>query len=370
MWIYLVSIAVLLVLSFYAPWFVVSNLNIQAKKKKWIWLFGSVTGVAIINVYCWIMISGNYTHSDSLYGVLYNVSGLLFMLQIYFVMTSVVLSIVLNLGFCRHSKMRALFALVTMILPVSVAGYGWLKAQSFSITQINVDIDKLDHPITFVHIPDVHLGHQRDASYLNEIFRAIEPYKPQFILYNGDLFDSNRALNEQTQKILAQQNIPQFYTDGNHEFYMDREKALSLLKNAGVKTLNSEMITIDGIQLVGLEYMNADSVSKDAHSVNNLTMDEELPKIIIDKNLPIIVAHHSPIGIKYILDYGADIYLSGHTHAGQIFPATWLVSINFPYYKGVFTLGKTKVIVSEGAGTFGPWMRLGSKNEIQIITLN
>lgn len=107
--------------------------------------------------------------------------------------------------------------------------------------------------------------------------------------------------------------------------------------------------------------MNADAQTRDPHSVNNLSMDEELPRIQVDHGKPIIVAHHSPIGLKYVSDFGTDVFVAGHTHGGQVFPATLLVGRNFPIFKGMHRLGKTTIAVSEGAGTFGPWMRLGSR---------
>lgn len=36
-------------------------------------------------------------------------------------------------------------------------------------------------------------------------------------------------------------------------------------------------------------------------------------------------------------------------------------------YKGRYQFGKTALIVSQGAGTFGPMMRLETENEIQVV---
>jgi predicted MPP superfamily phosphohydrolase len=37
--------------------------------------------------------------------------------------------------------------------------------------------------------------------------------------------------------------------------------------------------------------------------------------------------------------------------------------------RGRYQIGDTTLLVSQGAGTFGPWMRLGTFNEVQLITL-
>ena len=73
--------------------------------------------------------------------------------------------------------------------------------------------------------------------------------------------------------------------------------------------------------------------------------------------------------IWYVSEKGIDLMLSGHTHAGQMFPSTLLAPLFFSFNKGLYKEGSTKVFVSQGAGTYGPRMRLGSSNEINLIRL-
>ena len=61
--------------------------------------------------------------------------------------------------------------------------------------------------------------------------------------------------------------------------------------------------------------------------------------------------------------------VSGHTHAGQMFPGTLLVPLFFPFHRGLYDEGDMKVFVSQGAGTFGLRMRLGTSNEIDLLRL-
>jgi predicted MPP superfamily phosphohydrolase len=118
-----------------------------------------------------------------------------------------------------------------------------------------------------------------------------------------------------------------------------------------------------------MEYMNADKETYDAHAVNTLTIQEELPKITRDNSKPSILVHHSPVGMRYIAEGNIDVMLSGHTHGGQLFPVTILVKYFFPLYAGEYHIGKTTLLVSQGAGTFGSPMRLGTRNEVQVINL-
>lgn len=67
---------------------------------------------------------------------------------------------------------------------------------------------------------------------------------------------------------------------------------------------------------------------------------------------------------------GIDLQLSGHTHAGQIFPFGILT--HFIYQGrdyGLFQDGPFQLYVSSGIGTFGPPMRTAGRSEIVAITL-
>jgi predicted MPP superfamily phosphohydrolase len=189
------------------------------------------------------------------------------------------------------------------------------------------------------------------------------------VIYNGDLADSDLALEETIFNVFKKVTAKQYYTTGNHEFYIDTDKVLALAQKAGLQVLRSEMVEFSGLQLIGLEYMNGDRESSNAHRVNDLYLNEELPKIKRDPAKPTVLAHHSPVGVQYVAQEGIDVMLSGHTHGGQIFPGTLLIALRFPYIKGRFLVGPTTLLVSQGAGTFGPLMRLGSFNEIQVVRL-
>ncbi len=371
MTVFLASIGLLLASCFYAPWLIVKLLAPAASRgRRWgLQALGSIACLAVVLGYSAIMMSGSYTLAAPLHGALYNGTGLLFMAHVYLTLCAIVIGIALLLGARRHPHLRRGAGFAALLVPAAAVTWGFITAQGFEITRLNLEVDGLERPVTFAHLPDIHLGHQRDERYLRKVLAAVARERPDFILYNGDLFDSNAGLKPEVFATLAAVDTPQYFTTGNHEFYMDTTRSLELLAAAGVRILRSQVAEVAGVQLAGLEYMNADGQSRDPHSVNTLTMDVELPKITVDASRPVLLAHHSPVGYDYAADYGADVYVAGHTHAGQIWPATWLVGLNFPHYKGVQQHRGMQAVVSQGAGTFGPWMRLGSKNEVQLIRL-
>jgi predicted MPP superfamily phosphohydrolase len=49
--------------------------------------------------------------------------------------------------------------------------------------------------------------------------------------------------------------------------------------------------------------------------------------------------------------------LAGHTHGGQVIPGAFLADIRYPLTKGHCEIDGANYLVSQGTGSFGPWMR-------------
>jgi predicted MPP superfamily phosphohydrolase len=83
----------------------------------------------------------------------------------------------------------------------------------------------------------------------------------------------------------------------------------------------------------------------------------------------VILLSHSPLQAERAAVAGAGLMLCGHTHGGQIWPFNYLVGLRYPMIAGRYAVGGTTVIVTRGAGTWGPRMRLWLPGEILRITL-
>jgi hypothetical protein len=67
---------------------------------------------------------------------------------------------------------------------------------------------------------------------------------------------------------------------------------------------------------------------------------------------------------------GVDLQLSGHTHAGQIFPFGYLTQLIYKGYDyGLRGLGVFSIYTTCGVGTWGPSIRTGNSQEIVVIIL-
>jgi predicted MPP superfamily phosphohydrolase len=83
----------------------------------------------------------------------------------------------------------------------------------------------------------------------------------------------------------------------------------------------------------------------------------------------VVLLAHQPRTVRQAAPHGVGLMLTGHTHAGQIWPFGYLVKTQQPFIEGLHRVGATQVYVSPGTGLWGPPMRLGSTSEITLIRL-
>ena len=82
-----------------------------------------------------------------------------------------------------------------------------------------------------------------------------------------------------------------------------------------------------------------------------------------------LLLSHTPWQMEKAAHAGVSLMLCGHTHAGQIWPFSYLVRHVYPFFSGFYKIGDMKAIVCRGTGTWGPRMRLWQPCEILRITL-
>jgi len=89
-----------------------------------------------------------------------------------------------------------------------------------------------------------------------------------------------------------------------------------------------------------------------------------------DPERELVLLAHQPKAIKDAVAAQAGLQISGHTHGGQIFPATLVVHLIHPYVHGLHRHDDTtQIYVSRGTGYWGPPMRLGAPAEITKLVL-
>lgn len=305
------------------------------------------------------------TFSKPILDTLATVAGLIFYIHVLLAISLLVLDVT-RLVVHIPDRLSAWLAVGVSVLLTIIGSW---RASTLKIETIEIPIAGLQENVTIMHISDAHIGVHRGKIYLEQIVRETNQLKPDIILVTGDLVDGNSALEPGVLLPLGELSAPTYFTTGNHEGYVDTEKALEIIRSHGVRILHNEVVETHGLQLVGLDYMRADEDAIPEREGNLFTIKEELPKIPLLEEKPVVLLHHSPVGLEYVTARGVDLVLSGHTHAGQAFPATLFTPLVFPLNKGLHKRDSTYFFVSQGAGTFGPRIRLGTSNEITLIRL-
>jgi predicted MPP superfamily phosphohydrolase len=298
-----------------------------------------------------------YTAASSWLGIFYLLILASILCWIFFGVTKL-LSLPLN--------QKLLFEiLIGLALMASL--YGFINGSTIRTTHVNIHLPNLpEHWMgkSAIWISDMHLGHVRNNGFAQQIAKRVRDLHPDIVFIGGDLFDA-LALDLNVDEVIepfSRISTPYgtYFITGNHEEYYDNTSYLQAVRRAGIKVLYNEMIELDGLQIIGVDY-------KDSRS------EEQFKAILQKKGInsqkPSILLKHTPFHLQVAKEQGISLQLSGHTHHGQVFLFRFITSQIYQGYDyGLKKFGDLLVYTSSGAGTWGPPMRIDTKPEIVVIT--
>lgn len=350
---------------------VLTGANIYLSKKfGWIFSMENIRFLHLLFVIIPIyMIAGliGFSNAVSRFGsVLYILAAGLTGVMLYLVL-SMLLTDLISLLIKFEPRV---FGIIVISLTVGISLYGIWNATNTRLSKIEIPIRSLKNEIRLMHLSDIHLGHFRGKVYLQKIVNIAKEQEPDLVVISGDLFDGRIRMKLENISPLKDFKVPVYFVEGNHDGYTGVRKIKDFLRKTGINVLENEIVHQDELQIIGLNHMKADNATPSVPpNPSDMSIRSVLSELNIDKNSPTLLIHHSPDGMKYAHEAGVDLYLSGHTHAGQLFPVNLVNDLLFRYNKGLHDYKGSKIYVSQGAGTFGPPMRVGTKSEVTLITL-
>jgi predicted MPP superfamily phosphohydrolase len=220
--------------------------------------------------------------------------------------------------------------------------------------------------LTLIAISDLHLGTLKGERWLTNLLGRVNDLKPDLLAVVGDLVDGNvrhvETLLPTLQKLRSPLGV--WAVTGNHEYYAGLEESVNLIEAAGFHLLRDRWVeATPGLIIAGVD----DLTARDQFGQKTDAVGEALA------NRPAgatILLSHSPLECSRAAAAGVNLMLSGHTHAGQIWPFNFLVRMKYPFLAGLYDVAAMTLIVSRGAGTWGPPMRLWQPSEILRIRLS
>ncbi len=264
------------------------------------------------------------------------------------------------------------FGFVVIVLTTALSIYSLLNAQSTKVYRQEIALPNLVEPLRIAQLSDIHIGHFWGAKTVDKLVRLVENEDIDAVVITGDMFDGRVRLREDVLTPFKRLSVPIYFIEGNHDGYSGSPEIKRMLTKNGIIVLDNQITELKGLQLVGLDYLMADNNTHNTFHAPpaGTTIEEVLPTLKIDPSRASLLLHHNPIGVEYAAANGINLYLAGHTHAGQMFPATLIAKLMFPYNKGLYRYNdSTQIYVSQGSGTFGPPMRLGTNSEVTIHSL-
>lgn len=251
------------------------------------------------------------------------------------------------------------------ILIICVTGY--IRFNNPVVETYNLTIHKKAgnlKSLKAVMVSDIHLGITVDKERLAKYVSKINALKPDIILIAGDIIDNNVGpLNE--EKMYEELNMLKaplgVYTVlGNHEYISGEEASLEFFKKTQIKVLIDESVCIDSsFSIIGRD----DRSNRRRRPLKSLVAG-------VNQQQPIILLDHQPYHLEEAEENGIDLQLSGHTHAGQLWPGNLLVEKLYEVGYGYKQKGNTHVYTSSGLALWGPPFRIATQSEMVVFNLS
>ena len=291
-----------------------------------------------------------------------------------------------------HSPAFAAAATGTALaLGIIVIIYGIFHARNIRTVYYTVNINKKwagtaeqGGKLRITLASDLHIGATVGRKWVANIVDAVNKTEPDLICLAGDIFDNNIDLVRDAEGVKTELRrlrapLGVYAVPGNHDIdrIPRREEANNeeagkdgisdLLKKSGIIFLQDEILLLaDSFYLAGRKDIMPIGIKQKRKTAAELTAG-------LDKSRAIIFLNHQPLDFPMEEKAGADLILAGHTHSGQFFPGNLATAIIFrragAVHHGHWQGRCAQGIVSSGAATWGPTVRVGTNSEIAVVDI-
>ena len=211
----------------------------------------------------------------------------------------------------KNKKKRILIEIIVVVVLLGLCVWTWVPFAE----HITLDLSEGDNETTrVVLITDLHSCYYGPNQ--NTLIKMVEKQNPDIVILSGNIFDDK--LKEKNAEITVKrlaEKYPCYYVTGNHEFWSEHVEVIKeTVRNAGVTVLEGDCETID-IRGREIDICGVDDPTR-------LTRDEWTKQMKAaysrcDESHIKILASHRPERVNDYEQFGFDLILAGHAHAGQ-----------------------------------------------------
>jgi uncharacterized protein len=270
-------------------------------------------------------------------------------------------------GIERRLLLARSAAIVAGLTAAGVTGYGVRTALG------PPQLDRLEFPLAklprtldgtrLAVVSDIHLGALTGLHRVDRIVDLINSVNADVVCIVGDLVDGTveelGRLAEPLAGIKSRRGA--YFVTGNHEYYSGFAPWVQEVARLGIRPLRNERVELGGLDLAGVNDLNGTGFG-DAPDFGKALGNRDTAR-------PVVLMAHQPIAAHDAAPYGVDLQVSGHTHGGQMVPFNLVVRMQQPIVSGFGRVDGVPVYVTNGAGFWGPPVRVGAPPQITVIDL-
>ena len=262
--------------------------------------------------------------------------------------------------------------ILSLVFGILFFVYGTVNMETVTPNYHEYTSAKLKNEYKIVFVADLHVGSSQPFELTKQTVEKIKAENPDFIILGGDITDdyTEKEEMEETYRLFGGLGIPVYFVFGNHEvvqhekymkngLHYTEAELVKAIEDNGITILSDEYAELgEDLLLLGREDAALPEIRKDIDTLNNPDAEKFL-----------LVADHQPTKAKDNAKAGTDLQLSGHTHAGQLFPNGLFVSL-VSYCVGDYELENGGVMnVSSGACGWRVPFRTENGCHFEVVTI-
>lgn len=266
---------------------------------------------------------------------------------------------------------------VPIVLFVMIMGYGYYNINHIQKTEYNVNTVKPIQDYDVVLLTDVHYDTIQNPSVLQNKIEEINALDADIIILGGDIVEEGTSKDKLEEafamfgKLKNKYGI--YFVYGNHDrqpytserSYTDEQLEAAIERN-GIQILKDQHVSINQDLILAGRDDAAWSGKANRKSLREVfagvSQKERKKKFML-------MIDHQPIEVEENGGQGVDLQLSGHTHAGQIWPVGIISEVTGILNYGIYQRGTCRAIVSSGVAGWRFPIRTGEHCEYVVVHL-
>lgn len=267
--------------------------------------------------------------------------------------------------------------ILAVAVTAAVMGYAYVNMHRVIVTEYTIQTQKpiRESGYRIIFLSDLHFGTTMGREKLEDYCRRMKQEQPDLVVLGGDIVDEKTTLQEAGEAFQALAQISDtfgtFYVYGNHDKgrYSDtcdftQGELRKTILDAGVTILEDDTVLLNEELSISGRKDRSDAAADGGFRQAAVDLIREIPQTAYH-----ILADHQPRGMEENAAAGYDLMLSGHTHAGQMWPVglvTTLFDRETVNY-GQKSFGNMQLIVSSGIAGWGYPLRTGKHSEYVVL---